>query len=267
MQGRFVFTSREPVMTARRLAIIGGTGLTSISDLKITGKQEVDTPFGACSSALTIAELAGDEIVFLPRHGHAHNIPPHKVNYRANIWALYSTGITHVIGVGAVGGISRNSPPEKIMISDQIVDYTYDRKQTFFEQDLDRVTHVDFVEPYCHELREIMLRAAAEIGLEVLDSGTYGVTQGPRLETAAEVKRMGKDGCDVVGMTAMPEAALARELNLCYATCAFCANWAAGAGSGKNEINMAEIQKTVEQGMVSVRQLLVASVSHFKLIT
>ncbi len=253
-------------MTTRRLAIIGGTGLTSISDLKITGKQEIDTPFGACSSALTIAELAGDEIVFLPRHGHAHNIPPHKVNYRANIWALHSADVTHVVGVAAVGGISRNCSPEKIVIPDQIIDYTYDRRQTFFEQDLDRVTHIDFVEPYCHKLREIMLRAAADMDLEVLDGGTYGVTQGPRLETAAEVMRMGKDGCDVVGMTAMPEAALARELNLCYATCAFCANWAAGAGGSKNEIDMAGIRETVEQGMVSIRQLLMASVRCFRLI-
>ncbi len=245
----------------RRLAILGGT--TPIGELEVISKQEVDTPFGTCSSALTTVQLAGHEVVYLPRHGHEHTIPPHMVNYRANIWALYSTGVTHIIGMAAVGGISSNCPPEKIVIPDQIIDYTCGRKHTFFEQDLDQVIHTDFVEPYCHELRDILLRAAAGLDLEIVSSSTYGVTQGPRLETAAEVMRMKNDGCDIVGMTAMPEAALARELNLCYATCAFCVNWAAGIRENKYNINISKVHNTARQGMVLTRQLMVASVKRF----
>lgn len=249
-------------MTEKHLAIIGGTGFASVDNLKIVSEQQVDTPFGACSSVLKTMELEGAEVVILLRHGSPHNIPPHKVNYRANIWALNEIGITHVIGVAAVGGISRAASPKKIIIPDQIIDYSYDRKQTFSERDPEQVAHIDFTEPFCHELREVMLRVAAEIDLEVLNGATYGVTQGPRLETAAEIKRMAKDGCDVVGMTAMPETSLARELGLCYATCAFCVNWAAGCGDSKEIIDMAQIQETVELEMLAVRQLLAASVRH-----
>ena len=250
-------------MTVRRLAIIGGTGFAAFGDLKIVREQQVDTPFGACSSALKTVELGGEEVTLLLRHGPLHNIPPHQVNYRANVWALRETGATHVIGVAAVGGISRAVSPKKIVLPDQIIDYTYGRKQTFFEEDLRQVTHIDFTEPFCHELRDVMLLAAAEIGLDVLDGATYGVTQGPRLETAAEVKRMANDGCDIVGMTAMPEAALASELGLCYAACAFCVNWAAGCADSREKIDMAEVQKIVEQEILTVRQLLTASARHF----
>lgn len=250
-------------MAVKHIAIIGGTGFAAFGDLKIVREQQVDTPFGACSSALKTVELGGEEVTLLLRHGPLHNIPPHQVNYRANVWALRETGTTHIVGVAAVGGISRAVSPKKIVLPDQIIDYTYGRKQTFFEEDLKQVTHIDFTEPFCHELRDIMLRASAEIGLEVLDGATYGVTQGPRLETAAEVKRMANDGCDIVGMTAMPEAALASELGLCYATCAFCVNWAAGCADSREKIDMAEVQKTVEQEILTVRQLLTASARHF----
>lgn len=246
----------------KRLAIIGGTGLASISDLKIINNQTVDTPYGPTSAAFSHGELAGNEIVFLARHGDDHTIPPHKVNYRANIWGLHNIGITHVIAVAAVGGIHSNIPPKKIVLPDQIIDYTYSRKHTFFEEELDQVTHIDFTQPYCSEMRRIMIQAAKDIELDVLDGGTYGATQGPRLETAAEINRLEKDGCDIVGMTGMPEASLAKELELCYATCAISVNWA--AGKGESEITMAEIDQAVEEGMLSVKQLLATSNKLFK---
>lgn len=245
----------------QRLAIIGGTGLTPISDLHITNMQTVETPYGSTSAAFSHGELAGKEIVFLARHGNNHTIPPHKINYRANIWALQSMGITHVIAGAAVGGIHPNIPPKKIVIPDQIIDYTYSRKQTFLEDDLEHVTHADFTHPYCSDMRTIMLQAAKDLRFDVFDGGTYGATQGPRLETAAEVNRLEKDGCDIIGMTGMPEATLAKELGLCYAVCAMSVNWA--AGRGESEITMVEIDQAIEKGMGSVKQLIAASIKLF----
>ncbi len=243
----------------KRIAIIGGTGLTSIDDLQITSKKNIDTPYGPASGEFIFGELAGHEIIFLPRHGATHAIPPHKINYRANIWGLHSIGITHVIAVAAVGGIHLDIPPKKIIIPDQIIDYTHSRKHTFFEDDLQSVSHIDFTNPYCNELREMLLQAANDIDLDVFAGATYGAMQGPRLETAAEIIRMEKDGCDIVGMTGMPEAALAKELGLCYACCALCVNWA--AGKSKEEISIGEIQQCVQKGMGSVHKLLLACIS------
>ncbi len=245
------------------LAIIGGTGFALIDDLKILSKQTIDTPYGAASSPLTRGELAGNEIVFLARHGYDYTIPPHKINYRANIWALRSIGVTHVIAVASVGGIHDGTSPQKIVIPDQIIDYTYSREHTFFEKESDGVAHIDFTQPYCGELRRVLLQASEQLGLHVFPRGTYGVTQGPRLETAAEIHRMEKNGCDVVGMTGMPEASLAKELELCYATCALCVNWA--AGRSENEITMKEIGQSAEEGMVFVKRLLIASAELLKL--
>jgi len=244
-----------------RLAIIGGTGLTSLSDLKVQQNQPLDTPYGITSGSLVHGELEGVGIVFLCRHGDDHTMPPHKINYRANIWVLHSIGVTHVIAVASVGSISPNIPPKKIIIPNQIIDYTYSRAHTFFEEELKQVTHINFTHPYCNELRQILLQAAKGIDLDVCVDGTYGATQGPRLETAAEIDRLERDGCDIVGMTGMPEAALAKELELCYATLALSANWAAGR-SGK-EITIEEIRNTVEEGMLSVSHLLRSSIRIF----
>lgn len=246
-----------------RLALIGGTGLTSISELKVLRTQNQDTPYGSTSAPFTFGDIAGNEIVFLPRHGYTHTIPPHKINYRANIWGLHSIGVTHIIAVAAVGGIHPNISPKKIVIPDQVIDYTYSRKHTFFEEELDKVAHIDFTQPYCKEMRQIMLQAAKDLELDVFAGGTYGATQGPRLETAAEINRLEKDGCDIVGMTGMPEAALAKELELCYATCALSVNWA--AGKTEHEITMDEIKQSVEEGMLSIKLLLVASIKLFKI--
>ena len=236
------------------LAIIGGTGLTSLQNLEIARREVVHTPYGEPSAALTHGVLGGTEVVFLARHGDAHAIAPHRVNYRANLWALKEVGVQRIIAVCAVGGISKDMPPRAIAIPDQIIDYTWSREHTFFDTGLSQVTHIDFTHPYCNELRIMLIAAAAAAGIEVMPHGTYGAKQGPRLETAAEINRMERDGCDMVGMTGMPEAALARELDLCYAHVAVSANWAAGRSEGV--IEMHEIEANLEQAMQKIRTLL-----------
>ncbi|WFP51021.1 S-methyl-5'-thioinosine phosphorylase [Methylomonas sp. EFPC3] len=240
------------------LAIIGGTGLTQIAELSITGEQTLETPFGSPSAPYVFGELNGHSLIFLARHGNPHRIPPHKINYRANIWGLQQLGATEIIGVAAVGGIGAAMGPAKIAIPTQLIDYSYGREHTFFADELEHVTHIDFTEPYTPSLRQRILRAANTAGIEVYDGGVYGCTQGPRLETIAEIKRMANDGCDLVGMTGMPEAALARELEIPYANISVVANWAAGIVDG--EITMAEIEKNLLTGMSNAIKLLKATV-------
>lgn len=237
-----------------KLAIIGGTGLTALRKLEIVRRETTHTPYGEPSGALSHGVLGGTEVVFLARHGDAHTIAPHRVNYRANLWALKETGARRIIAVCAVGGISEDMPPRALAIPDQIIDYTWSREHTFFDTELNHVTHIDFTNPYCEELRDVLIAAAVAAGIELIPHGTYGATQGPRLESAAEIDRMARDGCDMVGMTGMPEAALARELGLCYAHCAISANWAAGRGKGI--IEMDEIEANLEHSMREVQTLL-----------
>lgn len=238
------------------LAIIGGTGLTSLKNLAIERREVMHTPYGEPSGPLVHGTLAGKQVVFLPRHGTGHTIPPHEVNYRANLWALEHIGVEKVIAVAAVGGITAEMKPCALVIPDQIIDYTWSRQHTFFQGDLTQVTHVDFTHPYCEDLRVKLLEAGKAAGIPLVARGTYGATQGPRLETAAEINRMERDGCDIVGMTGMPEAALARELGLCYASFALCVNWAAGRGAGEGEISMDDIERNLKSGMETVRSLL-----------
>ena len=236
------------------LAIIGGTGLTRLENLRITHREVVRTPFGEPSGPLVFGLLNGREVVFIPRHGVGHTIPPHKINYRANIWALRDIGVAKVIAVAAVGGISAHLSPGRLVVPDQLIDYTWSRTNTFFEENLSHVTHIDFTEPYNEPLRQLILSACREAKIDVCDGGTYGAMQGPRLETAAEIDRLERDGCTMVGMTGMPEAALAREAGLEYATCAVVANWAAGRGDGC--ISMDQIEQTLQEGIKKVRAML-----------
>lgn len=238
------------------IAIIGGTGLTSFAGLEIVRKEVVRTPYGTPSAPLTYGQYCGKQIIFLPRHGSRHNIPPHMINYRANLWAMHDKGVQDIIAVAAVGGIDAAINPTKVVIPEQIIDYTYGRQQTFFEKDLVSVKHVDFSQPYDARLRQHLLTAGHEASLELFAGGVYGVTQGPRLETAAEIDRLERDGCQVVGMTGMPEAALARELGINYAHCAVAVNWA--AGRGEQAITLESIQQCTQQGMIKVRSLLAA---------
>ena len=245
-------------MSAIEFAVIGGTGLTEIEGLEVIHREVVHTPYGEPSGPVTHGMIGGKRIAFLARHGYTHNIPPHRVNYRANLWALKSLGVKKVVAIAAVGGITPEMQPMRLVIPDQIIDYTHGRAHTFFEDGLTDVTHIDFSWPYCAEVRNALLAAAECAKLDVVPRGTYAATQGPRLETAAEIARLERDGCDLVGMTAMPEAALARELDLCYAACAVVANWA--AGKDNEEITMDDIHQNLLVGMANARALLRALV-------
>ena len=238
------------------LGIIGGTGLTQLSNLEVTRQQVMRSPYGEPSGPLTFGRINGREVVFLARHGYGHSLPPHMVNYRANIWALHAANVTHVLSVASVGGIRSDLGPGVIGVPHQILDYTWGRKSTFFEGDERGVVHIDFTHPYCEELRLRCIEAARLAGQQVVEGGVYATTQGPRLETAAEIDRLERDGADMVGMTGMPEAALAREQGLCYATIAVVANYAAGRAGSREGIRMEDIQATMQTALAKVCGIL-----------
>jgi len=237
------------------LAIIGGSGLTQLSTLAISRREVVRTPYGEPSAPLLFGSVAGRPTVFLARHGHGHTIPPHRVNYRANLWALKARDVTAVLAVASVGGI-RDAPPGALVLPHQLVDYTSGRMATYFDGEEGKVVHVDFTRPYTGWLRQRCLEAARLAGLKLHDGGVYGAVNGPRLESAAEIDRMDRDGATLVGMTGMPEAALARELAIDYATIAVVVNHAAGRGDSAQAISLDGIVRTLQGGMERVRALL-----------
>lgn len=238
-----------------KLAIIGGTGLTRMEGLTVTRREMVKTPYGAPSCPLVFGELGGQSVAFLARHGSSHRIPPHRVNYCANIWALHSVGITQIIAVGAVGGITKDCTVGAIVVPDQIIDYTYARESTFFDGGEDPVEHIDFSYPYDETLRKALIKGAKEAkDISVVEQGTYGATQGPRLETAAEIKRMAQDGCTIVGMTGMPEAALAAELRIAYACCGVVINPA--AGTDNEPVDTSALPAAISSAMENARRTL-----------
>ncbi|WP_372965643.1 S-methyl-5'-thioinosine phosphorylase [Marinobacter sp.] len=241
------------------VGIIGGTGLTCLSDLKRMGEEAVSTQWGDPSDKLVHGRLGDQAVVFLARHGNPHRIPPHRVNYRANLQALYDAGVRTVVGVNAVGGIHQNMGPAHVVIPHQIIDYTWGRASTFFEDDLEQVTHIDFTHPYDQECRNLLIDAAEDLKLDFSDFGVYAATQGPRLETAAEIRRLERDGCDLVGMTGMPEAALAAELGMRYVCLGLVVNRA--AGKSDHIITMDEIEAAIEQGMDGIRRTLERSMT------
>jgi len=238
------------------LAIIGGTGLTQLANLEITHRQVMRTPYGEPSGALTFGTLNQHEVLFIARHGYGHTIPPHAVNYRANLWALHNQGARRVVAVASVGGISDGMDPGVIAVPDQILDYTYGRAFTYFEERDHPVTHIDFTHPYTPELRGKILEAARRAGEPCLDGGVYAAVQGPRLETAAEVNRLERDGATMVGMTGMPEATLAREIGLGYAAIAVVVNHAAGRGSSRDGIHVEGVREVSVPAMARVRNIL-----------
>jgi 5'-methylthioadenosine phosphorylase len=216
----------------------------------------VTTPYGKPSGPLTVGTVAGRKVIFLARHGDGHTVPPHEVNYRANIWALRARGVRNVVAVFTVGGIRADLGPGALAVPDQIIDYTHGRKSTFFDRPRGSVTHVDFTHPYCDAMRQRLLRAARAVGEDVVRDGTYAATQGPRLETAAEIDRLERDGADMVGMTGMPEAGLAREAELCYAAIAVVVNAAAGRGASARGIKLADLDSVARHAMARVRRIL-----------
>jgi 5'-methylthioadenosine phosphorylase len=238
------------------LAIIGGTGLTQLANLEVVRREIVRTPYGDPSGAITFGTIRGESVAFLARHGYGHTIPPHKVNYRANMWALAQHKVKYVVAVASVGGIRADLKPGTLAIPDQVIDYTYGRCHTYFEGNDRSVVHVDFTHPYCEPLRRRLARAAAQAGETLLDGGTYAATQGPRLESAAEIDRLERDGAHMVGMTGMPEAALARELGLCYAAIAVVVNYAAGRQDSADGIRMADINAVSREALSRVHRIL-----------
>jgi len=238
------------------LAIIGGSGLPHLSNLSEVRRAVVSTPYGEPSSALTFGEIRGEKVIFVARHGDGHTTPPHAINYRANIWALHEQGVKDVVAIASVGGIRPDLAPGTLVIPDQIIDYTYDRKSTFALPASGSAMHIDFTYPYCERLRQRLFKAAEVAGERVVGSATYAVTQGPRLETAAEVNRLERDGAHVVGMTAMPEAVLARECGLCYATLAVVVNHAAGRGESADGVRLEYIEAVTKNAMTRVLAIL-----------
>jgi len=238
------------------VAIIGGSGLTRLKNLEITRREVMRTPYGEPSGALTFGRIAGADVVFLARHGYGHTIAPHEVNYRANIWALREQKLEGVVSVASVGGIRTDMRPGAIAVPHQIIDYTSGRKNTFFEGGEQPVTHIDFTEPYSAQLRRRILDAARACGEAVVADAIYAASQGPRLETAAEIDRLERDGADVVGMTGMPEAVLAREVGLDYATIAVVVNSAAGRADSLHGIRLEDIEQVLQQSLARVRRII-----------
>lgn len=238
------------------LGIIGGTGLTKLDNLNIIRRQIARTPYGEASQPLVFGELAGVEVVFLARHGGGHTIPPHAVNYRANIWALHSVGVNDLLAIATVGGISGELNAGDIVLPHQIIDYTHGRKNTYHDGIELPVKHIDFTEPYSAHLRQYCLKAANQIQQPLIDGGVYACVQGPRLETAAEINRLERDGATLVGMTGMPEAALARELGMEYAALCPIANQAAGRGDSANGIQYEDVMARLDLTMQKVRVLI-----------
>jgi 5'-methylthioadenosine phosphorylase len=238
------------------LAIIGGSGLTQLANLEVRKSKVMRTPYGDPSGALTFGRIGACDVVFLARHGYGHTIVPHEVNYRANVWALKQAGASEIVSVASVGGIRNDIWPGAIVVPHQIIDYTWGRASTYFEGPGVPVNHIDFTEPYTATLRRRLLEAAAAAGERVTDGGVYAATQGPRLETAAEITRMERDGADIVGMTGMPEAALARELGVPYAAITVVANYAAGRGDSERAVPLDKIQAVLDEAMRRVRHII-----------
>ena len=238
------------------LGIIGGSGLTQLANLDVSHREVVRTPYGEPSGPLTFGRIGSREVAFMARHGYGHTIPPHLVNYRANIHALESSGVTQVVSVASVGGIRADLGPGVLVVPHQIIDYTWGREMTFQSGGDGPVVHVDFTEPYDADVRRMLLDVAARVGEPAIDGAVYATTQGPRLETAAGIDRMQGDGAGIVGMTGMPEAGLARELDLPYAALCVVANWAAGRADSAHGIRFDELEAVLHEAMGRVRRII-----------
>jgi 5'-methylthioinosine phosphorylase len=243
-------------MSMPLVAIIGGSGLSQLGSMEVTQRRVARTPYGEPSGPLTFGRIHGRDVVFLARHGYGHTIAPHEVNYRANIWALKDAGADCVVSVASVGGIRADMTPGMLVLPDQIIDYTWGRSATYFEGAGVPVNHIDFTEPYSRQVRQRLLKAAAGVKEKIVDGGVYAATQGPRLETAAEITRLERDGAHMVGMTGMPEAGLAREVSLEYAAIAVVANFAAGRGDSARAVALDKIGEVLDQAMARVRRII-----------
>lgn len=238
------------------LGIIGGSGLTQLANLDVSHREVVRTPYGEPSGPLTFGRIGCQDVVFVARHGYGHTIPPHLVNYRANIHALEISGVTQIVSVASVGGIRSDLGPGSLVVPHQIIDYTWGREMTFQSGGDGPVVHVDFTDPYDAGVRKLLLDVSRRIGESVTDGAAYAVMQGPRLETTAEINRLESDGADLVGMTGMPEAGLARELELPYAALCVVSNWAAGRADSEHGIKFENLEAVLQSAMTRVRRII-----------
>jgi len=234
--------------------VIAGSGIYNFPELEIIDSVKVSSPYGEPSDHYRIGRLSGREIAFLPRHGSLHHIPPHRINYRANIWGFRELGVKRILSVGATGGISREMKPGSLVVLDQIIDRTCGREATFYDES--EVVHIDFTEPFCPDLRKTLLASASQADIHALEKGTYIAVNGPRLETAAEIREYSLMGADVVGMTGMPEAALARELEICFAGLAVVTNVAAGIAEAR--LTATEVVDAMKASTEQIKTLLKA---------
>ena len=243
-----------------KLAIIGGSLLKEIASLSKVDEERIRTPFGLPSDNFVTGEINGFEVVYFNRHGVSHHIAPHQINYKANMFVLKILDVTHIIAITAVGGITEKMSPMKWVVPDQIIDYTHGRMHTYNDGNDKEVQHIDFSYPFDETLCKHLGKAIEMIDSEYESKATYGVTQGPRLETVAEIRRMERDGCDIVGMTAMPEAAFARELDMKYATLSLVVNWAAGKSDGADAtpelVSMDEIKQRISEGNKTTEKII-----------
>lgn len=238
------------------LGIIGGSGLTQLANLGVSHREIIRTAYGEPSGPFTFGRIGCQDVVFIARHGYGHTIPPHLVNYRANLSALHSIGVSQIISVASVGGIHPDMAPGSLVVPHQMIDYTWGREMTFQSGTDGPVKHIDFTEPYAENVRQLLLNAAQKIAEPVINGAVYATTQGPRLETAAEINRLSQDGADIVGMTGMPEAGLARELELPYAALCVVANWAAGRGDSTHAIQFDHLEAVLHTSMDRVRRII-----------
>lgn len=239
------------------IGVIAGSGLYGMPGLRALREVWAETPYGNPSSPITIGELSGVEVAFLARHGSPHRIPPAMVNYRANIRGLWDLGVRRIISINATGGIKETLIPGDLVVTDQVIDMTQGaRPGTFY--DAEDVVHVDFTDPYCPELRGAVLGAGAESGVALIDGGTYVCVNGPRLESRAEISFFSSSGADVVGMTGMPEAALARELEICLCSVSVVTNYAAGIKEAR--LTTSEVVGVMGEATEKLQVLLAAAV-------
>ncbi|WP_029522094.1 S-methyl-5'-thioinosine phosphorylase [Persephonella sp. KM09-Lau-8] len=255
------------------LGILGGSGLYNIDDIKILEEKRILTPYGEPSDNYIIAEYKNKKVVFLPRHGRGHKYPPHLINYRANIWGFRKLGVDRILSISAVGGINSILKPGDIVLSDQFLDFTKVRPVTFYEgiytikdeednqDDLvneylsnDRVVHIDVTNPFCPDMRNVLKNILKDMGIRFHTKGTYAATEGPRLETAAEIKALGLLGADVVGMTLVPEIVLARELAMHFASVNVVTNLAAGIS--EERLTSDEVIQMMHQKNEEIKQLV-----------
>jgi 5'-methylthioadenosine phosphorylase len=241
-----------------KTGVIGGSGLYEIKGFTLKNKKRISTPFGKPSDQYLLGEIDGCEIIFLPRHGKQHNIPPHMINYRANIWGFRKLGAERIISVSAVGGIKKGLKPGDLVVLDQVLDMTRNRKSTYYDGE-DGVVHIDFTEPYCQELRSVLLKAGRRSRVTLKNGGTYTAVEGPRLESASEIRSFAILGGDVVGMTGMPEASLARELEMCYAGLSVVANYA--AGMSRKKLTVTEVMEAMRDSTEKIKKMLKTSFS------